>query len=137
MSIAHARWQRRNAQGDAAREPGGVRRRDILARYAAVLAPVTNPVLHDVVGLTVGVDASTSDSLVAFCHRVGYAVRRRGPEAVSLVGPDFELCLEVSPNHRVREIRMRTGPDQSTARPGQFGRATFTAADGYATLAFR
>ena len=109
----------------------GVSRRDVLARYASVLAPVSNPVMHDVVGLTINVDAPTRDALVDVCRRVGYATRQGDAEAVSLVGPDFELQLVVSPNYGVRAVRMRTESALSL-RPRQFGRATVEAAEGSA-----
>jgi hypothetical protein len=128
------RWNT-EAGGDHGR--GGVRRRDILARYAAVLAPVREPVLHDVVGLTVAVDGPTRDRFVEFCGGVGYAVRGGDGGSVSLEGPDFALRFIVAANHGVREVRMRTGPAPLASREQQFGRAVFTAADGHATLSIR
>jgi hypothetical protein len=116
---------------------GEVRRRDILARYAAVLPPVSEPVLQDVVGLTVAVDGPTRDRFAEFCGEVGYAVRSGDGTVVSLEGPDFELRLVVAADHGVREVRMRTAPAPLAPREQRFGRAVFTSTDGQATLTIR
>ncbi len=87
----------------------GISRREILRRYAEVLPPRNEPVLEDVVGLTVAADASATESLVHFCLQLGYQVEGNKGGNVDLRGPDFILQLIPATESvfGIREIRMR------------------------------
>jgi hypothetical protein len=77
------------AEGDA----GGIRRDQILRRYAAILDETPlHPVLQDVVGLTIAVDPSTRLFLVELCQRLGYRSHSEG-DAALLEGPEITLRL--------------------------------------------
>jgi hypothetical protein len=128
------RWNPQ-VRGDQGRER--VNRRDILARYAAVLPPVSDPVLRDVVGLTVALDDPTRARFIDMCSRMGYAIRKDDGAVVCLEGPDFALRLIVAADQGVKEVRMRTARATPFPREQVFGRAALTATDGYATLSIR
>ncbi|HXW89967.1 MAG TPA: DUF5829 family protein [Terriglobales bacterium] len=87
----------------------GMSRREILKRYAEVLAPIDQPRLEDVIGLTVAADSSATDNLIHFCLQLGYQIDREQDGGVSLHGPEFILqVLRETENVRgIREIRMR------------------------------
>lgn len=89
----------------------GITRKEILQRYSEVVTPVDRPVLQDVVGLTMAVDAVDKKSLIDFCLQLGYRIETKKDEGVvTLHGPDFTLLLiPASDSVRgIREIRMRT-----------------------------
>ncbi|MGH9908271.1 MAG: DUF5829 family protein, partial [Pyrinomonadaceae bacterium] len=70
----------------------GISRRDILARYAAVLKDSpSKPYLKDVIAITMAVDESTHKSFVALCKGLGLT----GPDGATTIlkGHDFELRI--------------------------------------------
>jgi hypothetical protein len=70
---------------------------------------LNEPILEDVIGLTVAADAPATSNLVDFCLRLGYQAERKETE-VTLRGPDFVLHLiQATETVRgIREIKMRT-----------------------------
>jgi Family of unknown function (DUF5829) len=87
----------------------GISRKEILQRYCEVLKPVNEPMLEDVIGLTVAADAHGTSSLIDLCHGLGYRVNKNGDE-VALSGPDFVLLLVPATEsvRGVQEVKMRT-----------------------------
>jgi len=104
----------------------GVSREDILKRYSEVVAPVDEPLLEDVVGLTLAADGPNANNLIELCLQLGYRIDRKEAEGVALHGPDFVLqVIPASESVRgIREIKMstRTGPKREEEL--QFGRST-------------
>jgi hypothetical protein len=90
-------------------DEGGIRRDQVLRRYAATLAEAPpDPALQDVVGLTIAADPSTRLFLVELCQRLGYRSRAEG-EAALLAGPDIALRLvpETASARGIREMTLR------------------------------
>jgi len=88
---------------------GGVSRKQILRRYAAVLKDTpARPYFVDVVALTVAVDEPAQKSLVELCKLLGYSERAVGGTTV-LEGPGVELRLipQAGGARGIREILMR------------------------------
>ena len=86
----------------------GISRKEILQRYSAILEPVKEPTLEDVIGLTVAADPRVTSSLIDLCLKLGYQAERKENE-VALRGPDFVLRLipAVESVRGIREIKMR------------------------------
>jgi hypothetical protein len=105
----------------------GISRKEVLRRYSQVLAPISEPSLEDVVGLTVAADAADKDSLTNLCDQLGYRIeRKQNKDVVALHGPSFVLLvMSATKNVRgVREIRMRTRNLPQQAKEFQFGQST-------------
>jgi hypothetical protein len=119
--------------------PSGVRRRDILARYRDVLGEdPRDPILEDVIGMTIAVPAPARDHLIAFCTGIGYRVVRSDGGAVALNGPDIALRL-IAPDRNstgIKEVHMRTREGPPRASDRRLGRATLRFDAGGATFAF-
>jgi hypothetical protein len=88
----------------------GISRKEILERYSEVLEPVNQPILKDVVGLTVAASARAANSLIEFCFDLGYAIERKQNGEVALRAPDFTMLLIPGTEkvRGIREIKMRT-----------------------------
>jgi hypothetical protein len=87
----------------------GILRNNILSRYRSVLNKVpSNPLLEDVVGLTIAADKETITALTRACERLGYRSQSRG-DTVDLHGPDLTLHLiPESPSARgIKQIEFR------------------------------
>lgn len=96
----------------------GIRRNNVLSRYKSVLSKVpSNPLLEDIVGLTIAADKETISSLTRTCERLGYRSQVRG-DRVDLHGPDLTLHLiPESPSARgIKQIefRVRRKPNGQT-----------------------
>lgn len=117
----------------------GISRQKILQRYAEVLAPRDEPVLEDVVGLTVAADAPATDSLIDFCLQLGYRFEREQDGHVSLHGPDFilQLIRGTESVRGIREIRMRLRSFPQGGMERQLGRSVIKIAGPLATWSFR
>jgi len=109
---------------EAAPRGGGLTRQQILERYKAALASrPAHPILDDVVGLTIAVDAATKARFARLCEVWGYGSRTDG-DATILEGPNIVLRLVPdSPGKRgIIEARFKT-----TRTPGdrevRFGRS--------------
>lgn len=116
----------------------GISRKKILERYSAVLEPVKEPILEDVIGLTMAADARVTSSLIDFCLKLGYQAQR-GENGVSLCGPDFGLLL-ISATESVRGIReikmrVRNGPDRE--KDHQLGKSVLKFVGSSAIWSFR
>lgn len=113
-----AEW---NSQSDS--ENQGISRRQILARYTAVLpnTPRT-PYFKDVVALTIAVDEVTTKKLIELCQLLGYRVRVKGTTTI-LQGEDVELHLvpQTDSARGIREIRMRVDRTPEYQREFHFG----------------
>lgn len=85
----------------------GIRRKQILKRYASALKNVpARPYLQDVVGLTIAVDKLTRAKMAKMCELLGYRFRMDG-EATVLKGRNFVLRL-ISETASVRGIQQAT-----------------------------
>jgi len=118
----------------------GITRQKILRRYSEVLPPVDEPYLEDVVGLTVAVDAPDKNSLIDFCHQLGYQVERtQNGDVVALNGPDFVLLLiPASKNVRgIREIKMRLRNPPERDKEHQLRQSSLHFAGSSAIWSFR
>jgi hypothetical protein len=116
----------------------GISRKQILQRYSEVLEPVNEPVLEDVVGLTVAADDPHKTNLIDFCLQLGYQAERKERE-VALRGPDFVLLLvPATENVRgIREIRMRTRNPREQEREHLLGQSVLKFASGSAIWSLR
>lgn len=117
----------------------GVSRREILERYAATLAgQPAQPLLQDVIGLTVALDEARIKRWAELCQAFGYRLGQEKDTTV-LEGPDLTLWLVPASSERrgVREIRMRLS--RRPANPGEhkFGTSVLTLrGDASATWSF-
>jgi len=125
-------------------QPKGTNRRitreEILRRYSAVLTPVDKPILEDVVGLTVAVDASDKSSLIDLCLHLGYQIEgKQNDEAVELYGPDFDLHLvpAIKNARGIREIKMSTRNLPDREKELQLGQSTLRFDGSSAIWSFR
>ena len=87
----------------------GILRNNILSRYKSVLNKVpSNPLLDDIVGLTIAADREMITNLTRICERLGYRSHVRG-DTVELHGPDLTLHLiPESPSARgIKQIEFR------------------------------
>jgi hypothetical protein len=126
-----ARWHPRSDSR------GGVQRRDILSRYRDALGErVANPVLEDVIGLTIAGTRAMGANFLAFCTRAGYRSEPPLDGAIVLRGPDIVLRFIESAAERagVREVQMRTRGGATAASSRRLGHATLHVGDGTATL---
>lgn len=116
----------------------GISRKEILQRYSEVLEPVNEPVLGDVIGLTVAVDDANRTNLIDFCLQLGYKAQQKETE-VALRGPDFVLLLvPATENVRgIQEIRMRTRSPSERAGEYQLGQSVLKFASGSAIWSLR
>ena len=125
-------------------QPGGrnqgIRRKQILQRYAAVLKDVpAKPYFEDVVALTVAVNDESRKKLAELGKLLGYSERIVG-DAVVLKGPDIELRLvpQTDESRGIQEITMRVTrkpKDQTEFRFGTKSVLTFRG-NGLATWSF-
>jgi Family of unknown function (DUF5829) len=118
----------------------GLTRKKILGRYSEVLPPVDEPYLEDVVGLTVAVDAAEKNSLIDFCHQLGYQVeRKQNEDVVALNGPDFVLLLipAIKNVRGIREIKMRVRNLREGEKEHQLGESILKFAGSSAIWSFR
>ncbi len=116
----------------------GVRRRDILARYRDVLGEqVVDPILVDVVGLTIAANAATRQHLTSFCTAAGYRAET-SDGSVELHGPDLVLRLVAANGtaESIQQVEMRTDRQPSKLSELQFVRSTLRFTPGHATLIF-
>jgi len=117
----------------------GISRKEILQRYTAVLKPVDEPRLENVVGLTVAADANDKKNLIDFCFQLGYEVdREQNENVVALHGPDFDLHLIPATNdvRGIREIKMRTRSLPEREKEYQLGQSTLKFAGSSAIWSF-
>jgi hypothetical protein len=87
----------------------GILRNNILSRYKSVLNKVpSNPLVDDIVGLTIAADREMITNLTRICERLGYRSHVRG-DTVDLHGPDLTLHLiSESPSARgIKQIEFR------------------------------
>jgi hypothetical protein len=130
-----AEW---NSQSD--NENQGITRKQILARYAAVLpnTPRT-PYLKDVVALTIAVDEVTAKKLIELCQLLGYRRRVKGVTTI-LQGEDVELHLvpQTDSARGIQEITMRVDRTPEYQREFRFGARSFLKfrGNGVATWSF-
>lgn len=109
-------------------QPGGINRgisrQEILQRYSEVLEPVQEPILEDVIGLTVAADARATNSVVDLCLKLGYQAEEKQKE-VALRGPEFVLHLiPATENVRgIREITMRARSKKGYKKQHQLGQS--------------
>jgi hypothetical protein len=117
----------------------GVSREDILQRYSEVIAPVDEPHLEDVVGLTLAADERIANNLTELCLHLGYRIDGKAAEGVALHGPDFVLRLiPASKSVRgIREIRMRTRSRLQREEEHQLGRSSLRFVGSSAIWSFR
>ncbi len=116
----------------------GVRRREILARYRDVLGErVVDPILVNVIGLTIAANLATRQHLASFCSAAGYGVETAGT-SIDLHGPD--LVVHLLPSNGTAEgigqVEMRTQREPSNVSEQHFGRSTLRFTPGRATLIF-
>ena len=109
-----AEW---NSQSDSGNQ--GISRKQVLARYAAVLPNTPRkPYLQDVVALTIAV----AKKLIEVCQLLGYRVRVKGITTI-LQGEDVELHLVPQTNSArgIQEITMRVDRAPEYQREFRFG----------------
>ena len=116
----------------------GISRKEILQRYCQVLKPVNEPMLEDVIGLTVAADAHDTSSLMDLCHKLGYRTDKNGNEVV-LRGSDFVLLLIPATEsvRGVREVKMRTRNPAKGEKERRLGRSLLKFDDSSAIWSFR
>lgn len=88
---------------------GGVSRKQVLQRYAAVLQDIpARPLFEDVIALTIAATGPERERLAGLCGRLGYS-RRAVSGATVLKGPGVELRLVAGTGDArgIREITMR------------------------------
>ena len=118
----------------------GISRKEILERYSGVLQPVDEPLLEDVVGLTVAVDGSDKKSLIDLCLQLGYKIdRKHNGNVVALRGPDFMLLLIPATEsvRGIREIKMRTRNPSKRGKKHPLGQSSLKFAASSAIWSFR
>lgn len=101
----------------------GVSRKQILARYAAVLKDTpSRPYLKDVVALTIALDESTKKDLADLCRSLGYRQTVRG-SATILEDEDVELRIvpRTATARGIQEITMRLDRKPSHQTELRFG----------------
>jgi hypothetical protein len=117
----------------------GVTRHDILQRYAATLADKpAQPLLQDVIGLTVALDQARAVKWIELCRTFGYRVRTE-KEASVLQGPDFTLRLipATGAARGIREVKMRLSRKPAKAQEYKLGATALTLhGDSSATWTF-
>jgi Family of unknown function (DUF5829) len=116
----------------------GISRKEILERYSAVLEPVKEPILKDVIGLTVAADAPATGDLTDCCLKLGYQAQRKENEVV-LRGPDFVLHLIPATEavRGIREIKMRIRCLPEREIEQQLGHSALRFGDSSAIWSFR
>ena len=116
----------------------GISRKEILQRYTDVLEPVNEPILEDVIGLTVAANTSTTNGLMDLCLKLGYQTKRK-ENGVALRGPDFVLLL-IPATERVRgirEIKMRARNLKEHEQEYQLGQSVLKFVGPSAVWSFR
>lgn len=110
-----------NPQGGDSNQ--GITRRQALTRYVAVLKErPAQPVLKDVLSISIAVDKTTADSLAAMCAAFDYRARSEG-EARVFEGPDFVLRVlpESSSARGIQQFTMRVSREP-VQREFRFGK---------------
>ena len=104
-----------------------------------MIAPVDEPHLEDVVGLTLAADERIANNLTELCVQLGYRIDRKAAEGVALHGPDFVLRLiPASKSVRgIREIKMRTRSRLQREEEHQLGRSSLRFVGSSAIWSFR
>ena len=115
----------------------GISRKRILQRYSEVLESVNEPILEDVIELTVAADARATGRLVDFCSSLNYQADRKENE-VALRGPDFVLSLTPATQsvRGIQEIKMRLR-NLSEREKHQLGQSLLKFLDRTAIWSFR
>lgn len=116
----------------------GISRKEILQRYSEVLDAVQDPILEDVIGLTVAADARATNSLTDLCLRLGYQAEQKENE-IALRGPDFLLHLipAIESVRGIREITMRTRGLRGYEKEYQLGQSVLKFAGPHAIWSIR
>jgi hypothetical protein len=101
----------------------GIRRDQILKRYAATLKDAPpQPLLQDVVGMTLAIDTATRAFLTELCLRIGHRSSGEG-DATLLEGPEILLRLvpETASGRGIRELVLRVYGAPAGATTLHFG----------------
>ncbi|MEK6283164.1 MAG: DUF5829 family protein [Acidobacteriota bacterium] len=126
-----------NAQPDV-KNPG-VRRRDILKRYATVLKDTPRkPYFQDVVAITLALNKATTRALLELGQLLGYR-ERISETTTTLTGQDIELrIIPETPTERgIRQITMRVNGKPAKQSEFQFGKSVLSfRGNGLATWTF-
>ena len=125
-----SRWNPRPGEG-----AGQITRQDILRRYAEVVAPVQQPMLADVVSITISVDTRVGVRLAEFARRVGASVTTASG-STEIHTPDcaIRLLTEKTPRGFL-EVGMSAARESEPATIS-LGRASLQVGGGSIALTF-
>jgi hypothetical protein len=97
----------------------GIDRATVLRRYVRALAEVpTRPLLQDVTGLTIAVDARTTDGLRRLTRGFGWRTEARA-DTTTLAGPDVVLRLVPESNDVRGIVRVELAVQRDTSAPAE------------------
>ncbi len=105
----------------------GISRQAQLDRYKAMVAPIENPIIEDVTGLTIAMQASALEKFKTYAQQWNYEIAESKKEW-QLQGPDgFQLILfEVKKGEPgIREITFKTNYEPAQRRH-RFGNSVLT-----------